>query len=75
MSRQLPNTIPEKNPTNSIPKDPLIARGLQREQYIGITTLLLGLILVVGFLSRRFEYALLFALSLSMVLIVFLLMV
>ncbi|MBD2624889.1 hypothetical protein [Trichormus variabilis] len=62
----------QETPTEgSPPQDSLIARGLQREQYVGISILLLGLIAVVGFLNRRFEYALIFALTLSVILIVF----
>jgi hypothetical protein len=46
-------------------------RGLQDWQYIGIVAFAVGAIAIVGFLSRRIEYALLFALTLSVVLIVF----
>ncbi|WP_066379533.1 MULTISPECIES: hypothetical protein [unclassified Anabaena] len=52
------------------PKDELIAKNWQREQYIGITILFISLIAAVGFLSRRFEYAVLLALILSIALIV-----
>ncbi len=51
--------------------DPLIARNLQKEQYAGIFALMIALIAIVGFFSRRFEYALLFATTLSIILIVF----
>lgn len=63
--------VQETPAQSSPPQDSLIARGLQREQYVGISILLLGLIAVVGFLNRRFEYALIFALTLSVILIVF----
>ncbi|MGM3307178.1 hypothetical protein ACSQ6I_14600 [Anabaena sp. WFMT] len=56
-------------------KDLLIARGLQKEQYIGITILFICLIALIGFFSRRVEYALIFALTLSIILIVFFLSV
>lgn len=73
LAEQLPGRFLKITASDSTPKDPLIARGLEREQYMGIAILLCSLIVAVGFLSRRFEYALLFALSLSIVLIVFLL--
>jgi len=50
-------------------KDPLIARGLQTEQYLGIIALAIALVAVVGFVSRRVEYAIVFALIVSAVLI------
>ncbi|MEH1819232.1 MAG: hypothetical protein V7L31_09180 [Nostoc sp.] len=50
-------------------KDPLIAQGLQKEQYIGIIGLAIALIAAVGFFSRRVEYAIGFALFLSIFLI------
>ena len=58
----------EENPSQ--PDDSLIAKGWQKEQYIGIAILLVGLITIIGFFSRRFEYALIFALTLSVILIV-----
>ncbi len=61
--------------TPSQPHDSLIARVWQKEQYIGIAILLVGLIAIIGFFSRRFEYALIFALTLSVILIVFFLTV
>ncbi|QLE40058.1 hypothetical protein FD723_06030 [Nostoc sp. C052] len=50
-------------------KDPLIAEGLQKEQYIGIIGLAIALIAAVGFFSRRVEYAIGFAIILSVFLI------
>ncbi|MGF2035728.1 MAG: hypothetical protein RMZ43_010505 [Nostoc sp. CmiVER01] len=50
-------------------QDPLIARGLQKEQYAGIIGLAIALIAAVGFFSRRVEYAIAFALFLSVFLI------
>lgn len=54
-------------------QDSLIAKNWQKEQYIGISIVLMGLILIIGFFSRRFEYALIFALTVSIILVVFLL--
>ncbi|MBD2568424.1 hypothetical protein [Anabaena lutea] len=69
---QTKNIQVQETPTQGSPlQDSLINRGLQKEQYVGISILLLGLIAVVGFLNRRFEYALIFALTLSIILIVF----
>ncbi|TAE60903.1 MAG: hypothetical protein EAZ87_04260 [Nostocales cyanobacterium] len=56
-------------------QDSLIAKNLQREQYIGVTILLIGLIIMIGFFNQRLEYALIFALTVSAILIVFLLAV
>lgn len=70
-----PGTIQEIPSPSSTPKDSLIARSLQSEQYIAIALLFAGLIAAVGFFSRRVEYALLFAFTLSIVLIVFFLTV
>ncbi|MEH2083153.1 MAG: hypothetical protein V7K89_25205 [Nostoc sp.] len=50
-------------------KDPLIAQGLQKEQYVGIVGIAIALIAAVGFFSRRVEYAIAFALFLSVILI------
>jgi hypothetical protein len=56
-------------------KDPLIAHGLQVWQYIGITILAIAAIAAVGFFSRKVEYAIFFAVGLSIALIVFFLTV
>ncbi|OUL19330.1 hypothetical protein [Nostoc sp. 106C] len=56
-------------------KDPLIARGLQKEQYVSIAILALILIAAVGFFSRRVEYAIMFAFALSIVFIAFVLLI
>ncbi|MBH8553385.1 hypothetical protein I8751_13575 [Nostocaceae cyanobacterium CENA357] len=71
MLQRSPDTIEEIPAPSPTPPDPLIARGLQREQYLGIAILAVSLIAAVGYFSRRFEYALLFAFALSIVLIVF----
>jgi uncharacterized membrane protein YkgB len=51
-------------------QDSLIAKTWQKEQYLGISILLIGIIIIIGFFSRRFEYALIFALTLSILLMV-----
>jgi hypothetical protein len=61
--------IPGKN------QDPLIAHNLQKEQYVGIIGLAIALVTAVGFFSRRFEYAIVFALMLSAIVIAFFLLV
>jgi hypothetical protein len=71
VSQRSPGTIEEIPAPRPTPQDPLIARGWQREQYVGIAIVVVSLIAAVGYFSRRFEYALLFAFALSIVLIVF----
>ncbi|BAY21359.1 hypothetical protein NIES2100_11110 [Calothrix sp. NIES-2100] len=56
-------------------KDPLIARGLQKEQYVAISVLAIILVAAVGFFSRRVEYAIMFAFALSIVFIAFVLLI
>jgi phosphoglycerol transferase MdoB-like AlkP superfamily enzyme len=56
-------------------KDPLIARGLQKEQYFAIFGLAIIVIAAVGFFSRRLEYALILAFVLSAILIAVLLLI
>ncbi|WP_017652573.1 hypothetical protein [Fortiea contorta] len=56
-------------------QDPLVARGLQKEQYVGMVGLAIALIAAVGFFSRRVEYAIVFAFALSAILIAFFLFV
>ncbi|MEA5616682.1 hypothetical protein VB711_02340 [Cronbergia sp. UHCC 0137] len=66
----------QKNSTE--PTDPpntLINRNWQKEDYIGLSILLFSLIAAISFFSRRFEYALIFALTLSIILIAFFLTV
>ncbi|MBN3907002.1 MAG: hypothetical protein HWQ35_10710 [Nostoc sp. NMS1] len=65
-SERAPKTIQE---TPAPGQDPLIARGLQKEQYAGIIGLAIALIAAVGFFSRRVEYAIGFAVFLSAILI------
>lgn len=52
-------------------RDPLIARNLEAWQYIGIIGLAVGLIVLVRIFSPRVEHAILFAIFLSVILIVF----
>ncbi|MFN6515186.1 MAG: hypothetical protein RMY29_011915 [Nostoc sp. CreGUA01] len=65
----------QETPPAGINKDPLIARNLQKEQYIGILGLAIALVAAVGVLSRRVEYAIIFTIVLSAILIVFFLFV
>ncbi|MBC1224658.1 hypothetical protein GNF10_31910 [Nostoc sp. UCD121] len=71
-SERAPKTIQE---TPAPGQDPLIAHGLQKEQYAGIIGLAIALIAAVGFFSRRVEYAIAFALFLSVILIALFLLV
>jgi hypothetical protein len=65
----------QETPIPGNKQDPLIAHGLQKEQYVGIIGLAIALIAAVGFFSRRFEYALMFAIALSAILIAFFLFI
>ncbi|BBD69017.1 hypothetical protein NIES4072_36510 [Nostoc commune NIES-4072] len=65
-SELAPKTIQE---TPAPGQDPLIARGLQKEQYAGIIGLAIALIAAVGFFSRRVEYAIALALFISVIFI------
>ncbi|BCL39549.1 hypothetical protein [Nostoc sp. MS1] len=69
-----PRAIQEA-PTPGQTQDPLIAKGLQKGQYVGIIGLAIALVAAVGFFSRRFEYALIFAFFVSAILIAFFLFV
>lgn len=64
-----PSKIQETSQPITTQKDPLIAKGLQKEQYIGVVTLAIAIIAAVGVISRRIEYALVVAFVLSFVLI------
>lgn len=66
-----PRIIQQISTPDTPSRNPLITKNWQREQYLGISILLISLIAAVGFLSRRLEYALLFAIALSIVLIIF----
>ncbi|QXE25455.1 hypothetical protein B6N60_04170 [Richelia sinica FACHB-800] len=65
----------EEAPAPGKNQDQLIARGLQKEQYIGIFGLAIALIAAVGLLSRRVEYAIIFAFFISAILIAFFLFI
>jgi hypothetical protein len=64
-----------ESPSPGKNQDPLIAHGLQKEQYIGIIGLAIALVAAVGVLSRRVEYAIIFAIFLSAILITLFLLV
>lgn len=74
---QVPASELSPTTTQDIPRgnDSLIARGLVKEQYIGIIGLVIALAVAIGFVSRRVEYALIFAFTLSAVLIAFFLFI
>ncbi|NMF66998.1 hypothetical protein DP113_03020 [Brasilonema octagenarum UFV-E1] len=61
----------QETPPPGTQNDPLIAKGLQKGQYLGIFAFVIALIAVIGYFSRRVEYAILFAVTLSVILIVF----
>ena len=65
----------QETPVPGNNQDPLIAQRLQKEQYIGIIGLAIALVAAVGFFSRRVEYAIMFAIFLSAILITFFLLV
>lgn len=69
-----PRTIQETLPPGTN-QDPLIAHSLQKEQYVGIMGLAIALVAAVGFFSRRVEYAIIFAIVLSGMIIAFLLFI
>jgi len=69
-----PRAIQETPPPN-INQDPLIARNLEKGQYVGIIGLAIALIAAVGLFSRRVEYAIVFAIALSGILIAFFLFI
>lgn len=60
----------QENPAVDLPqKDPLIAQGEEHIVYLGVFLLAIGLATVVGLLSRRLDYAIIFSLLLSVVII------
>ncbi|WP_228061881.1 hypothetical protein [[Phormidium] sp. LEGE 05292] len=67
----LPDPKTLHSPSN-VPADPLINHGEQLSVYIGSFLLVIGIVAIVGFFSRRFEYALIAALVLSFGFIAFL---
>ncbi len=73
---RLLGAILETHPPEVPPgKDPLITHGLQVWQYIGIVILAVTAIAAIGFFSRKVEYAIFFAVGLTIALIVFFLTV
>lgn len=70
LPEQSPSRIQESSQPTITQKDPLIAKGLQTEQYIGVVTLAIAITAAVGVFSRRIEYAIIVAFVLSIVLIV-----
>ncbi len=61
----------EENPSfDTTQKDPLISQGLQDWQYVGIFALALSALVLIRVLSPRAEHAILFALILSVILII-----
>ena len=74
--QQLPSPkVIQEMPSSGSNQDPLIAKGLQKGQYIGIIGLAIALVAAVGFFSRRVEYAIVFAIVLSVILITFFLLI
>ncbi|MFB2891767.1 hypothetical protein ACE1CI_02370 [Aerosakkonemataceae cyanobacterium BLCC-F50] len=63
-----PKTLHSPSSTQA---DPLINHGEQLSVYIGTFLLVVGIVAIVGFFSRRFEYALITALALSLGFIAF----
>lgn len=65
----------QETPSQQSTQDQLIAKGLQKEQYFGVVAFAVVLIAAVGIISRRVEYAIMFALTLSILLILFFMLV
>lgn len=63
--------IQENPPLDPTRKDPMIAWNLEIWQYVGLIALSLAAIALVGFFSRKAEYAIMTAATLSLILIVF----
>lgn len=70
VSEQLVYTSTEDPSIGYTQKDPLLAQGLKDWQYVGIISLSISLIVLVRVLSPKVEHAILFALALSVVLII-----
>ncbi len=65
-----PTTLPSHPP--NVQSDPLIDHGGQLTVYIGTALIILGIVAIVGFFSRRVEYAIFAALALSLCVVAFL---
>jgi len=64
----------DREPSPAAPqKDPLIAQTWDYALYLGIFTLAIALVAIIGFVSPRAEHALYFAIALSIIIIAFLL--
>lgn len=70
---RLISTIQENPSVDTTQKDPMIARGLEDWQYVGIFAIAVGATAIVGILSRRVEYAIVSAIVLSIILVALLL--
>ena len=72
-SQRLQSTIISFILTSAAPtqNDPLINRGEEKVVYIGILLMAIALVFIVWKLSPRVEHTILFALTLSIVLIAF----
>ncbi|MEB3338302.1 MAG: hypothetical protein VKJ46_12625 [Leptolyngbyaceae bacterium] len=57
---------------NSPRNDPLIAKGLQNTAYAGLALLIMMFVAIAGVISRRLEHAIVTALILSFVVIMYL---
>jgi hypothetical protein len=73
LEAQQPIVTPDGN-GNALNQDSLIAKGWETTDYVGVILLVLSLVVLVGIVSRRIEYAIIFALMLSLLIIVFFLL-
>lgn len=69
ISEPLPSST--ELPTHATKNDPLIAKGGQDIVIFGVVLLMVGVVAIVGFLSRRIEHAIAAALVMSLLLIGF----
>jgi hypothetical protein len=65
-------TIKTPLPSPTLNNNSLVNSGPQDVAYIGFFFLLISLVVIVGFLNKKLEYALIFAFILSLILIAFL---
>lgn len=66
----------QENPAVEQPeKDPLIAQGEENVVYLGVLLLAISSVAAIGILSRRLDYAIIFSLLLSAVIIAILIIV
>jgi hypothetical protein len=65
-----PRTLETQSPpANSANNDPLIAKGWQHVTYAGVALLAVGILALVGWLSRKIEHVVIVGLILSLILI------